>query len=144
MMTLHIDTLKRTMFDVSHGRPFILCSDTNCKKGYPDRIFLETGVVDQTIRPHTNWTPSPNATYHLKDSLKTEGSPTTRCKPAGVSSDLASGEFFVNIDGIFHHGFDGVGAMVESWINGSLETPCPNETEASDHVALACAITLQK
>ncbi len=62
------------------------------------------------------------------------------CKPAGVSSDLPNGEFFVNIDSIFHHGFDEIGAKVESKIQGSLDKPCPNETEPSDHIALSCTI----
>lgn len=135
VMTLQIDALKKKMYEVAKGVPFILCSDTNCKKGYHDRTFLETGVVDPSILPHKGWTPSPDATYKLKDTMTPEGSPTTRCKPV-ASSDLENGEFHANLDGIFAFGFDKKVKIETKVPEGTLNSPCPNETQPSDHAPL--------
>jgi 2',5'-phosphodiesterase len=142
VMTLQIDVLKKKMLEISNGLPFIFCSDTNAKKRFPDRMFLEKGFVDESILPYKGWTPSKNSTYLLRDSMISEGSPTTRCKPAGSASDLKNGEFFENLDGIFHFGFDNI-AEVKSVVASSLESCCPNETEPSDHALLIGTITFE-
>lgn len=145
MTTLFVDAVKRAMLVVSDGLPFILCSDTSMKKGFADRTFFETGVItDEMILPHKKWNPTSGASYQLKDSLCIEGAPTTRCRPADASSDLLDGEFFANIDGIFHYGFDKINGTVKSQISGSLDKPMPNETEPSDHVALVGTLTVTK